>query len=80
MTPIEILQDVELRDELFHSLELLPHRDKTIVEMIFGIGDFEPTTQVEIAKHFNISAPRVHQETDFSKLPKFGDLFPKEGA
>ncbi len=61
MTPIEILQDVELRNELLHSLELLPHRDKTIVEMIFGIGDFNPTTQVEIAKHFNISAPRVHQ-------------------
>lgn len=61
VTGEEVLLTGERHSELAVAVENLPEREKYIVQRRYGLGEFEATSFVELAKDMGISRQRVQQ-------------------
>lgn len=70
----EQIVDVALPDRLAEVLRNLPERERTILELRFGLGGKEPRTLFEVGELLGVSAERVRQLQEVAmkrlKLPK----------
>ncbi|MCB9881658.1 MAG: hypothetical protein H6832_00645 [Planctomycetes bacterium] len=70
----EQVVDVALPERLAEVLDSLPERERTILELRFGLGGKEPRTLFEVGEILGVSAERVRQLQEAAirrlKLPK----------
>lgn len=61
LTPEEVLEKKQLRNEIKHMLHSLKPREAEIIRLRFGIGFHKPHTLSEIASLYHVSQQRIHQ-------------------
>ena len=59
--PFELIASKLNIENLSFVLERLTERERTIIEMRYGLGDREPATLDEVGKHFNVTRERIRQ-------------------
>jgi RNA polymerase primary sigma factor len=59
--PFELIASKLNVENLGFVLERLTERERTIIEMRYGLGDREPATLDEVGKHFNVTRERIRQ-------------------
>jgi RNA polymerase primary sigma factor len=59
--PVDVVLDGQLREQLYDALAKLPHRERRIIDLRFGLSDGDPRTLQEIAEEFNLSRERIRQ-------------------
>jgi len=59
--PFELIASKLNIENLGFVLERLTERERTIIEMRYGLGDREPATLDEVGKHFNVTRERIRQ-------------------
>ena len=59
--PFELIASKLNLENLAFVLERLTERERTIIEMRYGLGDREPATLDEVGKHFNVTRERIRQ-------------------
>jgi RNA polymerase primary sigma factor len=60
-TPFELFRDKNMRDELSELLEVLDHRERTIIFKRFGLDGCKPKTLEEVGKNFGVTRERIRQ-------------------
>jgi len=59
--PVDVVLDVQLREQLNDALRKLPPRERRIIDLRFGLTDGDPRTLQEIAEEFDLSRERIRQ-------------------
>lgn len=59
--PVDVVLDVQLREQLYNALQKLPPRERRIIDLRFGLTDGDPRTLQEIAEEFDLSRERIRQ-------------------
>jgi len=59
--PFELIASKLNIEQLRHVLDRLNERERTIIEMRYGLGDREPATLDEVGRHFNVTRERIRQ-------------------
>jgi RNA polymerase primary sigma factor len=60
--PTSVVVDRELlREQVVAALDLLPERERLVLERRFGVGDDRPRTLEDIAREIGVSRERVRQ-------------------
>ncbi len=59
--PFEIIASKLNIENLRFVLDRLNERERTIIEMRYGLGDREPATLDEVGRHFNVTRERIRQ-------------------
>jgi len=59
--PDHLLLDVDCRDAIRRACEALDERERTILELRFGLADGEEKTLEEIGRQFNLTRERIRQ-------------------
>ena len=60
-TPFEEATAELLRDDLSTALQVLPPREREIIQLRFGLTGGPPLTLEEVGRHFNLTRERVRQ-------------------
>lgn len=60
-SPIELMENSDLRNLLISALDTLEDRQKEVLMMRFGLNNDRPMTLDEIGKHYNVTRERVRQ-------------------
>jgi RNA polymerase primary sigma factor len=61
IAPFELIASKLNIEQLGHVLERLNDRERTIIEMRYGLGEREPATLDEVGRHFNVTRERIRQ-------------------
>ena len=61
VAPFELIASKLNLEQLGHVLERLNERERTIIEMRYGLGEREPATLDEVGRHFNVTRERIRQ-------------------
>ena len=62
MNPYEYTKRIKMRQEIDEILnQILNYREKTILELRFGLNDGKPKTLEEVGKVFNVTRERIRQ-------------------
>ena len=61
MSPSEVMDSRNLKDQMRRVLETLTDREQEILRMRFGFGDLSPQTLEEVSKKFSMSRERIRQ-------------------
>ena len=59
--PFELIASRLNVENLKHVLERLTERERTIIEMRYGLNGREPATLDEVGRHFNVTRERIRQ-------------------
>jgi RNA polymerase primary sigma factor len=59
--PFELIASKLNIEQLRHVLDRLNERERTIIEMRYGLGEREPATLDEVGRHFNVTRERIRQ-------------------
>ncbi|HEY4584569.1 MAG TPA: sigma-70 family RNA polymerase sigma factor [Acidimicrobiia bacterium] len=59
--PFELIASKLNIENLRFVLDRLTDRERTIIEMRYGLGDREPATLDEVGRHFNVTRERIRQ-------------------
>jgi RNA polymerase primary sigma factor len=59
--PFEMIASKLNIENLRFVLDRLTERERTIIEMRYGLGDREPATLDEVGRHFNVTRERIRQ-------------------
>ncbi len=59
--PFELIASKLNIENLRFVLDRLSERERTIIEMRYGLGDREPATLDEVGRHFNVTRERIRQ-------------------
>ncbi|HEY4606205.1 MAG TPA: sigma-70 family RNA polymerase sigma factor, partial [Acidimicrobiia bacterium] len=59
--PFELIASKLNIENLQFVLERLTERERTIIEMRYGLGNQEPATLDEVGRHFNVTRERIRQ-------------------
>jgi RNA polymerase primary sigma factor len=59
--PFELIASKLNIENLRFVLDRLTERERTIIEMRYGLGDREPATLDEVGRHFNVTRERIRQ-------------------
>jgi RNA polymerase primary sigma factor len=59
--PFELIASKLNLENLRFVLDRLTERERTIIEMRYGLGDREPATLDEVGRHFNVTRERIRQ-------------------
>jgi RNA polymerase primary sigma factor len=59
--PFELIASKLNIENLHFVLERLTDRERTIIEMRYGLGNQEPATLDEVGRHFNVTRERIRQ-------------------
>jgi RNA polymerase primary sigma factor len=59
--PLEAASEVMRREELSEVLSSLPHRERAIIELRFGLADGHPHTLEEVGRKFGVTRERIRQ-------------------
>jgi RNA polymerase primary sigma factor len=59
--PFELIASKLNIENLRYVLDRLNERERTIIEMRYGLGDREPATLDEVGRHFNVTRERIRQ-------------------
>lgn len=59
--PVDVVLDVQLREQLNDALLKLEPRERRIIDLRFGLTDGDPRTLQEIAEEFDLSRERIRQ-------------------
>jgi RNA polymerase sigma factor (sigma-70 family) len=59
--PFELIASKLNIEQLRHVLERLNERERTIIEMRYGLGERDPATLDEVGRHFNVTRERIRQ-------------------
>ena len=59
--PFEMIASKLNVENLKHVLERLTERERTIIEMRYGLNGREPATLDEVGRHFNVTRERIRQ-------------------
>ncbi len=59
--PFELIASKLNVENLKHVLERLNERERTIIEMRYGLNGHEPATLDEVGRHFNVTRERIRQ-------------------
>jgi RNA polymerase primary sigma factor len=59
--PFELIASKLNIENLRFVLDRLTDRERTIIEMRYGLGDSEPATLDEVGRHFNVTRERIRQ-------------------
>ena len=59
--PFELIASKLNVENLKHVLERLTERERTIIEMRYGLNGREPATLDEVGRHFNVTRERIRQ-------------------
>jgi RNA polymerase primary sigma factor len=60
-TPLELLRDKNLRDEVIDLLEVLDDRERKIIFQRFGLDGGKPKTLEEVGKKLGVTRERIRQ-------------------
>jgi len=60
-SPVEKVDEIVQREELARVLYLLPTRERTIIEMRFGLRGDPPCTLEEVGQRFGVTRERIRQ-------------------
>ena len=61
IAPFELIASKLNVEQLRHVLDRLNDRERTIIEMRYGLGEREPATLDEVGRHFNVTRERIRQ-------------------
>jgi RNA polymerase sigma factor (sigma-70 family) len=61
IAPFELIASKLNIENLQFVLERLTDRERTIIEMRYGLGNQEPATLDEVGRHFNVTRERIRQ-------------------
>lgn len=67
-TPLELLEDKNLRDELGGLLTVLDEREKKIIFSRFGLDGGRPKTLEEVGRRFGVTRERIRQLQNIALL------------
>ncbi len=59
--PFEMIASKLNIENLKYVLERLTDRERTVIEMRYGLGGHEPATLDEVGRHFNVTRERIRQ-------------------
>lgn len=60
-TPLNVVIDDIMIEKLRDALNILSLREKTILEMRYGLGVYNPHTLEEVGKYFHVARERIRQ-------------------
>jgi RNA polymerase primary sigma factor len=61
IAPFEMIVSKLNIEQLRHVLDRLNERERTIIEMRYGLGERDPATLDEVGRHFNVTRERIRQ-------------------
>ena len=61
VAPIEAVSEIMQKEELHRVLAALTHRERTIIELRFGLGGEQPRTLEEVGQRFSLTRERIRQ-------------------
>ena len=61
MGPLEAVMEIVQDDELRQFLATLDHRERTILQLRFGLGEGRPQTLDEVGQGFGVTRERIRQ-------------------
>ncbi len=61
VAPFELIASKLNIENLKHVLDRLTERERTIIEMRYGLNNREPATLDEVGRHFNVTRERIRQ-------------------
>jgi RNA polymerase primary sigma factor len=59
--PFDLIASKLNIEQLKGVLDRLTERERTIIEMRYGLGDREPSTLDEVGRHFDVTRERIRQ-------------------
>jgi RNA polymerase primary sigma factor len=59
--PLEAVSEVMRQEELSEVLSALPHRERTVIELRFGLAGEQPRTLEEVGQTFGVTRERIRQ-------------------
>jgi RNA polymerase primary sigma factor len=60
-SPFEVASENLRRENVRKALDALPHREREVIEMRFGLTGARPSTLDEVARAFNVTRERIRQ-------------------
>jgi RNA polymerase primary sigma factor len=75
VAPVEAVGDIMRREELARVLRALTHRERTIIELRFGLKDHHPRTLEQVGQMFDLTRERIRQieAKTLAKLESYRD-------
>lgn len=67
-------------DDLKKFIEILPNKERIIIQMRFGFGDFKNSLILkEVAQHFNVSSQciSIFEDRALIRIKRFKELYSK---
>ena len=61
VAPADAVSEILQRERLAEVLQTLPHRERRVVEMRFGLGGDHPRTLEEVGRTFGVTRERIRQ-------------------
>ena len=61
VSPVEEVDDIVRREEIGLALDLLTHRERSVIELRFGLEDGRPRTLEEVGQTFGVTRERIRQ-------------------
>jgi len=59
--PVEAVSAILQKEELTHVLGTLPHRERKVIELRFGLKGGHPKTLEEVGQAFGVTRERIRQ-------------------